>query len=186
MPVIKRYPNRKLYDTAAKQYITLEGIALLIRQGNEIQVVDHATGEDLTAVTLTQIIFEQEKKRSGFLPQDVLTGLIQAGGERLSTLRRTLASPLEIARQVDEEIEHRVHALINRGELASEEGLKLRDKLLNHKSRLSEALWPSEQDLEQILDKHGVPTHDDLQQIMKQLDMLSTKLDEISPDSEPT
>ncbi len=186
MPVIKRYPNRKLYDTEAKQYITLEGIALLIRQGNEIQVVDHATGEDLTAVTLTQIIFEQEKKRSGFLPQDVLTGLIQAGGERLSTLRRTLASPLEIARQVDEEIEHRVHALINRGELASEEGLRLRDKLLNHRIRLSGALWPSEQDLEQVLDKHGVPTHADLQQILEQLDMLSTKLDEISPDSEPT
>lgn len=186
MPIIKRYPNRKLYDTEAKQYITLEGIALLIRQGHEIQVVDHATGEDLTAVTLTQIIFEQEKKRSGFLPQDVLTGLIQAGGERLSTLRHALASPLEIARQVDEEIERRVHALINRGELAVEEGISLRDKLLSHRIRLSEALLPSEQDLKQVLDKHGVPTHDDLQQILEQLDMLSTKLDEITPDSEPT
>ncbi|MGD8735253.1 MAG: polyhydroxyalkanoate synthesis regulator DNA-binding domain-containing protein, partial [Anaerolineae bacterium] len=55
MTRIKRYPNRKLYDTEAKQYITLEGIAALIRQGNEVQVIDHATGEDLTALTLTQI-----------------------------------------------------------------------------------------------------------------------------------
>jgi polyhydroxyalkanoate synthesis repressor PhaR len=93
MPVIKRYPNRKLYDTEAKQYVTLEAIAALIRQGEEIQVVDHTTGEDLTAITLSQIIFEQEKKLSGFLPQAVLTGLIQAGGDTLSALRRTLASP---------------------------------------------------------------------------------------------
>ena len=89
MPVIKRYPNRKLYDTEAKQYITLDGIAGLIREGQEVSVIDHATGEDLTAVTLTQIIFEQEKKRKGFLPQTVLTGLIQAGGDTMSTLRRT-------------------------------------------------------------------------------------------------
>ena len=68
MPVIKRYPNRKLYDTTAKQYVSLEGIADLVRQGAEVQVVDHATGEDLTTLTLTQIIVEQERLQSGFLP----------------------------------------------------------------------------------------------------------------------
>ena len=68
MPVIKRYPNRKLYDTESKRYITLDGIARLIRKGEEVQVIDHTTDEDLTAVTLTQIIFEQEKKKGGFLP----------------------------------------------------------------------------------------------------------------------
>ena len=61
MPIIKRYPNRKLYDTAAKQYVSLDGIAAMIRRGDEVQVVDHATGEDLTTLTLTQIIVEQEK-----------------------------------------------------------------------------------------------------------------------------
>ena len=54
MLVIKRYPNRKLYDTEAKRYITLDGIAELIRQGAEVRVIDHTTDEDLTAVTLTQ------------------------------------------------------------------------------------------------------------------------------------
>jgi polyhydroxyalkanoate synthesis repressor PhaR len=185
MPVIKRYPNRKLYDTEAKQYITLDGIATLIRQGQEVQVLDHASGEDLTAVTLTQIIFEQQKKQRGFLPQAVLTGLIQAGGERMSTLRRTLASPLEIARQVDEEIERRVHTLISRGELAAEDAVHLRDKLLSHRRRPSDDAWPSEQDLEIMLDERGVPTQDDLQEILQQLDLLAAKLDEISPGSEP-
>ncbi len=63
MRVIKRYPNRKLYDTEGKQYISLERIAGLIRGGEDIHVVDHATHEDLTTVTLTQVIFEQEKRQ---------------------------------------------------------------------------------------------------------------------------
>jgi polyhydroxyalkanoate synthesis regulator protein len=65
MIIIKRYPNRKLYNTEAKQYITLEGVADLIRQGAEIQVVDHASGEDLTAVTLTQIILSRKRSKAG-------------------------------------------------------------------------------------------------------------------------
>ena len=58
MLVIKRYPNRKLYDTEAKRYITLDGITELIHRGEDLHVVDHETGEDLTTVTLSQIIFE--------------------------------------------------------------------------------------------------------------------------------
>jgi polyhydroxyalkanoate synthesis repressor PhaR len=186
MAVIKRYPNRKLYDTEARQYITLEGIAGLIRQGHEVQVVDHATGEDLTAVVLTQIIAEQEKKRTGFLPQAVLTGLVRSGGETLATLQRTLASSLELLHQADEEIEERIQVLITRGELAEEEGHRLREKLL------APGRWPwslpapsngdlaqrlSDQDLARRLREQGVPTHDDLVQIVAQLEALSEKLD---------
>mgnify|MGYP001033913459 CR=1 FL=1 len=183
MPVIKRYPNRKLYDTEAKQYITLEGIAALIRQGQEVSVVDHATGDDLTAVTLTQIIFEQEKKRRNFLPQAVLAGLIQAGGETLSTLRRTLALPLNLARQVDEEIEYRLQTLIGRGELAAEEGLRLQNKLLEQRPQPPDAPWPSDQALERVLSERGIPTRADFEQVLGQLEVLATKLDEIAPDS---
>ena len=184
MPVIKRYPNRKLYNTEAKGYITLEQIGELIRDGQDIQVVDHATGEDLTALTLTQVILEQERKRSGFLPQTVLTGLIQAGGERLSTLRRALASPLELAHHVDEEIERRLQSLVSRGELAAGESRRLRDKLLGQGYRPIEIRPPSEQALERALNKRGVPTQDDLQQILDQLEALAASLDQVPPRQE--
>src|SRR5512133_2765626 len=130
MRVIKRYPNRKLYDTEAKQYISLDRIAELIREGQEIHVVDHATQEDLTTVTLTQVIFEQEKKQDSELPKTVLTALIRASGDTLSTLRRTLASPLDWLHQVDEEIDRRLQVLVKRGEMAEEESRRLRDQLL--------------------------------------------------------
>lgn len=176
MPVIKRYPNRKLYDTQARQYITLDGIAELIRQGEEVRVVDYGSGEDLTTLTLTQIVFEKEKKQSGFLPQTVLTGLVQAGGNTLSALQHTLTSSLGLSRQVDEEIERRIQALMAQGELTKEEGDRWRRMLLTQAPKPAEAQWPSDQDLEHALERHGVPTRDDLQQLAKQIDVLTAKL----------
>lgn len=185
MPVIKRYPNRKLYDTEARRYITLEGIADLIRQGQEIQVTDHASGEDLTALTLTQIILDLERKRSGFLPQAVLTGLIQSGGETLSTLRRTLALPLDLLHQVDEEIERRIEALVVRGELVADEGLRLRDQLVAAGRRPRAASRPTDEELANLLEQRGVVTRQDLQAIIDQLEALTAKLEGSEPPPEP-
>lgn len=179
MPVIKRYPNRKLYDTGNKQYITLEAIADLIRQGEEVQVIDHVTGEDLTTVTLTQIIMEQEKKQGEFLPRSVLAALIQAGGESLGTLRQKLASPLDLLHQVDEEIEDRIADLIRRGELAEEAGKKLRDQLIHQSRLLSGYPWISEKDLAEALQRRGVPSSEEFQELANQIEALSAKLDEL-------
>jgi polyhydroxyalkanoate synthesis repressor PhaR len=180
MVLIKRYPNRKLYDTEIKQYIKLEGIADLIRQGREVQVIDHSTGEDLTTVILTQIIFEQEKKQAGFVPQSVLTGLVQAGGHTLGSLRRALASPLDLLRQIDEEIERRIQVLISRGELAEEEALRLRDQLLAQKRHSADAPEPGKEELERILADRGVPTRQDMQKLVEQIEALNVKLEEMS------
>lgn len=179
MRLIKRYPNRKLYDTEAKQYITLEGIAGLIRQGTEVQVVDHASEEDVTALVLTQVIAGQEKRRAGFLPQTVLAGLIRAGGDTLGTLRRSLALPLDLLRLIDEEIERRVQALVSQGELAGEEGGRWREMLLTPSHRTLDASGPGEPDLERLLLEHGIPTRDDLQRLSAQLAALEAKLDRL-------
>jgi polyhydroxyalkanoate synthesis repressor PhaR len=177
MPVIKRYPNRKLYDTEAKRYVTLNDIATLIREGKEVQVVDHATEEDLTAVTLTQIIFEQEKQQAGFLPKSVLTGLVRAGGDTLNSLRRSLTMPLDLLHYVDAEIDRRLQALINKGELAKDEGLRLRDKLLSPASRLSSSFLPDAEDLDKLLGDRGIPSRKELDRLNAQLEELSAKLD---------
>src|SRR5512133_2330906 len=130
MVIVKRYPNRKLYNTESKQYITLDGIADLIRQGSEIQVIDHASGEDLTALTLTQIILEQEKNQNGLLSNSFLTNLIRTSEDRLSALQRTLFSPGTFFKQMDEELQKRIQALVKRGEMTEREGKALLEKLL--------------------------------------------------------
>ena len=76
--VIKKYGNRRLYDTSSSQYIKLEEIASLIRNGKEVRVVDAKTGQDLTRVTLTQIIVDDSKGGPTGLPLELLRQLIVA------------------------------------------------------------------------------------------------------------
>ena len=182
MLTIKRYPNRKLYDTMSKQYITLEGIAALIREGEEVQVIDHASGEDLTALTLTQIILEQEKKQSGVLSHSVLTGLIRSSGDRLHALQRAFFSSVSYWGQIDEEIKQRIQSLIKQGEITKDEGQKLIDRLIKQGIRQREErdAQLSEKELEAYLSKYQLPTQDDVQQLNAQIEELSAKLEALS------
>lgn len=74
--IIKKYANRRLYDTSTSSYVTLEHLSELVREGQEFEVRDAKTGEDLTRQVLTQIIFEQETKGQGALPLNFLRQLI--------------------------------------------------------------------------------------------------------------
>jgi polyhydroxyalkanoate synthesis repressor PhaR len=76
--IIKKYANRRLYDTSGSRYINLEDIAALVRNGTDLQVVDATTGEDITRVTLTQIIVEDAKGQPTGLPLELLRQLIVA------------------------------------------------------------------------------------------------------------
>jgi polyhydroxyalkanoate synthesis repressor PhaR len=93
--VIKRYSNRKLYDTQESRYVTLEEIEEMIRAGKEISVVDAASGEDLTSVTLTQIILENERNHRATLPSAFLHQLIKHGEAWQDFVQRAMKSSLE-------------------------------------------------------------------------------------------
>lgn len=183
MLTIKRYPNRKFYDTEEKRYITLEDISSRIREGREVQVIDQGTGEEITSVVLTQIIFEQEKKQSGFVPRSVLTGLVQAGGFTVGRMRKALANPLELLKQIDEEIEQRINQLIEKGELAEDEARRWRDKLLAQEISPSESSSLDENQIQRLLNERGVPARQDIDSLSKQLEDLMNKLEELEMDS---
>src|SRR5262245_13538686 len=93
--VINRYSNRKLYDTQESRYVTLEELEELIRAGKEISVVDVSTGEDLTSVTLAQIILENERNRRAALPSAFLHQLIKHGEAWQDFVQRSMRSSLE-------------------------------------------------------------------------------------------
>lgn len=82
--IIKRYQNRKLYDTQQSCYVTLDDIAKMIRTNEEVMVIDNKTKNDITAATLTQIIFEAEKKASQYAPLFTLREIIQNGNGSIS------------------------------------------------------------------------------------------------------
>jgi polyhydroxyalkanoate synthesis repressor PhaR len=97
--IIKRYQNRKLYDTQQSCYVTLDDIAKMIRTNEEVMVIDNKTKNDITAATLTQIIFEAEKKASAYAPLFTLREIIQnANGSISSYLAKLGAIPQDFAR----------------------------------------------------------------------------------------
>ena len=83
--IIKRYQNRKLYDTQQSCYVTLDDIAKMIRVNEDVMVIDNKTKNDITAATLTQIIFEAEKKASQYAPLFTLREIIQTGNGSISS-----------------------------------------------------------------------------------------------------
>ncbi len=93
--VIKRYSNRKLYDVQQSRYVTLEDLEEMIRGGKEISVVDATTGENLTAITLTQIILESERNRRAALPTAFLHQLIKHGETWQDFVQSALRSSME-------------------------------------------------------------------------------------------
>lgn len=177
MLIIKRYPNRKLYDTAAKQYVSLERIAEMIRAGAEVQVLDHATGEDLTTLILMQVIVERERQHTGFLPLAVLTGLVQAGGNTLSTLRRSLAAPLDLLHQADEEIARRIDVLVGLGELAEEEGRRLIGLLLDLGAGYAGGETAGPNQIERMLRARGLPSRSEVRALAELVDDLTAEVE---------
>lgn len=87
--LIKKYANRKLYDTQTSRYVTLEGISQLVRDGHDIQVVDRDTGRDLTPLILSQIVVSEEKQSEG----DGGDRLHDRGQALIDYVRRTLSGP---------------------------------------------------------------------------------------------
>lgn len=78
---IKKYSNRRLYDSTNKRYVTLDDIAALIREGNEVKVIDSQTGADISKVILIQVVLESEKNKEDILPVSFLHMLIKYGNK---------------------------------------------------------------------------------------------------------
>jgi polyhydroxyalkanoate synthesis repressor PhaR len=118
--LIKRYESRKLYDTEESRYVSLDEIATWVRQGQEVRVVDNGTTHDVTSQTLTQIILDEGRKGTSFLPSELLHDLVRIGERAVSTGM--------------EQVQHGVDRLIDRlGPVR-----KAREEMSSLRSRLEE------------------------------------------------
>ena len=183
MPLIKRYANRKLYDTESKRYITLDGIAGMIRQQQDVKVVDHETGEDITALTQAQIIFEQERKLRSGIPRTVFTNIIQTGSDTLSQMWRALIPPEDWKKAVDDEIERRVQVLLQNSKINEEEGLQMLDALLVQPGLETAPAKPERptplSGLERLI-RQRTPTQEQLEQLTRQVEALSAEVERLT------
>ncbi|HEY4221274.1 MAG TPA: polyhydroxyalkanoate synthesis regulator DNA-binding domain-containing protein [Myxococcota bacterium] len=109
--VIKRYANRKLYDTERSCYVTLDEIAQMIKEGDDVQVVDNKSKDDLTAVTLAQIIVEEEKKVQK-MPLKLLRSIIQGGNDAIGEFYSDKV--VDPVKRLRDDVQGRVESLLKR------------------------------------------------------------------------
>lgn len=118
--LVKRYSNRKLYDTSESRYVTLEEISRWVKAGEEVKILENETGEDLTAVTFAQIILEEERKKTGLLSLRLMRDLIQHGEAALATLAARVESGMEVIRTAPERAGRRLQELTQVSERLAE------------------------------------------------------------------
>jgi polyhydroxyalkanoate synthesis repressor PhaR len=134
---IKRYGNRKLYDTQESRYVTLEDISGFVKGGEDVRVVDNDSGEDLTAVTFAQIILEEERKTTGFIPLPILRRMIQQGEQALQGIVTRVDRGVEAIGAMGERAGKRVQELV---ESNAPGGKKLIDDILSAPQKRLESL----------------------------------------------
>ncbi len=178
MHIIKKYANRKLYHTNQKQYITLEGIARLVQEGEPVQILDNETGDDITSSILAQVVLTARGRSGPQLPTQLLTGLIQIGGDTLSNLRRTLVASLGGHEVINAEIDRRIDHLVATGAVAPEESARWRDLLVNSDFGPSPAQ-------ELVVGAAEVPSRNDVVKLHSQVDALSQIVEQLLKQQKP-
>ncbi len=164
--LIKRYANRKLYNTSTSRYITLKGIADLIESGDEVRVIDNESGEDITSVTLSQILVDTERAK-GAVPGTVLSDLIQRSGDVLySALKKGVGD----ASEGIEEFQRNVRKM-----LGGERERQRRDWIALATPDLDRMVQRA---VERVLRALDLPRRSDLEELRSSLDRISQLLEE--------
>ena len=159
--LIKRYANRKLYDTESSRYITLKGISELLRDGKDIRVIDNESGQDITPIVLSQILVDDQKQNrdaDSAVPGRVLSEFVQRGGDALyGMIRRSMDDMQGNITDVRENVRRWMNA--------------------PREIDASEISRVVHQSVERVLRMVDLPTRGDLEALNKKLERLSSALE---------
>ena len=164
--LIKRYSNRKLYNTETSRYITLKGISELIDQGVSVQVIDNETGEDITSVALSQILVDSERSNSA-VPGSLLSQLMGRGGD---AIYGALKQGVSEASEGLEELQGRVKRAIG---TESGEGRRFGDWIAFSGPDFEQKIQGAVQRVFEVLD---LPRHSDIERLNENLERVAAAL----------
>jgi polyhydroxyalkanoate synthesis repressor PhaR len=168
--LIKRYANRKLYNTDTSRYITLKGIAELVEQGEDVRVIDNETGEDISGVTLSQILVDNER-RDHAVPRTLLSDLIQKSGDALyGALKKGVGD----AQENIEELQRNVRRVIHKGE--EEEGGRLRSSFADARAEWDAMIQGA---VERVFHALDLPRQSDIQALNENLERVAKALERL-------
>jgi len=177
--IIKRYPNRKLYDTEQSCYVTLDEIASMVKAGIDVRIIDNKTNEDITSVTLAQVLFEEEKKKKNLLGLNMFRKLIQEGQD---LVQRSISEAQDQISQVRDETEKQLQKVFTRSDVKLEDMKGLVSEFLTTRQKNIETFQKSLDDRIRFwIDKIQAdsPSGDDRQSIENEIKSLRHRLAEL-------
>jgi len=174
--LIKRYANRKLYNTDTSRYITLKGIGELIERGDEVRVIDNETGEDITSVALSQILVDNERNQRA-VPRTLLSDLIQKSGDALyGAIKRSVGETPEGG--IGEKIQKNVRRAIRTRE---EEAQRWRDAIDGARSEWDEMVHGA---VERVFKALDLPRRSDIEALNDNLERVAQALERLDGERE--
>ncbi len=183
MHLIKKYANRKMYDTTDKTYISREKLAELIKKGEEVTIFDNRTGEDLTTAIVSQLIGMENKndENGGIVSSRFMMQLLRKGGGTLTDYAKKYVSLWQGAlTMAEDEIDKLVNRLVKNKELSLSEGNRLKKEIIGYTNTLKG--WISESidnRVGEVLGAMNVATNDDIKALSAKVDALAKKVKQL-------
>ncbi len=176
---IKKYANRKLYDTTDKKYISRTRLSELIKQGEDIIIIDNETGEDLTASIVSNLIATTRGKAGGTVSSGVLIQLFRKGGNALTDYAKRYVSFWQRSfTMAEDEIDDMVKKLVKSKEISTSEGTRLKREIMGFTTSLKE--WISDaidKRLKEVLAVTNLVTKDQVSELNSRIQTLEKKLE---------
>jgi polyhydroxyalkanoate synthesis repressor PhaR len=181
MHLIKKYANRKLYDTTDKCYLTMDRLAELIKEGAEVEIVDNETGKDLTASILTQLLARERLDSESAVPPGILMQMLRKGRGTLFGYGKKYVSLWQNALMMSkDEIEKFINSLVKDRELSEAEGKNLKKEIVTVTSQLKAWIMQNvDRRVSEALKMTNLATHEQIVELTKKVDALSRQVKDL-------
>lgn len=176
--VVKKYSNRRLYDTERGEWINLSGLARLIKDGRTIRVLEHETGDDITVITLIQVMLNEIRDKKVMLSATYLLHRILKDGDRAieGAIERSLIGSAEVLGILPDDAEKIINIFVEEGKISPDLAKETISEYRKRYSRLrSEIRGEIESMVREYIDKIGIPSKDAIGEIIAQIEELKDK-----------
>jgi polyhydroxyalkanoate synthesis repressor PhaR len=187
MHKIKKYINRKMYDTTDKKYVSMDQIARLIKSGEEVSIIDNKTGEDLTAAIVSRLIGQDKKEKGSVVSPRIMMQLLRKGGDTLTDYAKKYTAVWQNALTLaEDEVDKLVGALVSNKELSRAEGSRLKQEITGYTDSLKS--WIGERvdrRISEALAAMNLASRDQVEALTAKLDKLSKEVARLKKSSAP-
>jgi len=187
MHKIKKYVNRKMYDTTDKKYVSMEQVARLIKSGEEVSIIDNKTGEDLTAAIVSRLIGQDKKEKGSVVSPRIMMQLLRKGGDTLTDYAKKYTSLWQSAlTMAEDEVDKVVGALVKDKELSRAEGSRLKKEITGYTDSLKS--WIGERvdrHMNEALAAMNLASRDQMDALTAKIEKLSREVARLKKQSAP-